>query len=261
MDLTPKILLGNVMHNRLIPNINYFMYKVYYIVFPLSRIKSLPIPNNRFGRISFYDNDHGLKDGSSLEDWVRQILLDVGLKKTIDEIFLICMPRVLGYVFNPVSFWLCFDKKKNLLVVLAEVNNTFKEQHTYICAHRDFLPIKSNDILVGKKVFHVSPLLDIKGKYKFRFHIDDNHFSAIIDYYNEDEQKQLSTSLTGILSLMDSSICNKVFFSHPLLTLKVILSIHWQAFKLMIKGQKYIKKPIQNKIKISSMLDFKNNDS
>lgn len=245
MGIEAQLFFGKVMHGRLFPKRNSFTYGIYYLVFPLSRITSLPLAYNRFAPLSFYDHDHGACDGSNLEDWARGILSDYGLKDADGEITLICMPRVLGYVFNPVSFWFCHDKEGNLRAVLCEVHNTFGERHTYLCAHGDHRPIGPDDALTGKKMFHVSPLLKREGRYKFRFNTGDDKLGVWIDFFNSEGEKQLVTSLTGKLEPMNAANLHKAFWRYPLVTLKAITLIHWQALKLLAKGIKYISRPPQ----------------
>jgi len=191
-------------------------------------------------------------DGSALEPWARGILDQYNIKHTDCDITLMCMPRVFGYVFNPVSFWLCRDKKQNLRAVLCEVHNTFGERHTYICAHEDHRPILHDDILTGEKVFHVSPLLKREGRYTFRFSLRDQKVGIWIDFYDGHGQKQLLTSLIGDMEPMDKSSLRKAFWTYPLVTFKAIMLIHWQAIKLLSKGIKYISRPTQKPERIST---------
>ena len=251
MGVEPRILFGKVMHGRLFPKRNSFTYNIYYLALSLSNLKTLPIAYNRFAHLSFYDRDHGHCDGSSLQEWARGILNNYGIQEADGNIMLICMPRILGYVFNPVSFWLCYDKRQNLRAVLCEVHNTFKERHTYLCIHEDHRIITESDILTGRKVFHVSPFLKREGRYEFRFDVRNSSFSAWINFYNEEDKKQLSTSLIGTLNPMNKRNLRKAFWGYPLVTFKVILLIHWQAFKLVFKKIKYISKPDQNQECIS----------
>ena len=180
------------------------------------------------------------------KEWARGILSDSGIKEADGEIKLICMPRVLGYTFNPVSFWLCHDQEENLRAVLCEVHNTFGERHTYLCAHDNHRPITQDDILKGAKLFHVSPLLKREGHYTYRFDVRDNKFAVWIDFYNAEGKKQLVTSLIGKFEAMNKAALRKAFWRYPLITFKAITLIHWQALKLLTKGIKYISKPIQN---------------
>ena len=248
----PQLFFGKVMHGRLFPKRNSFTYGIYYLALPLSRRKAIPIAYNRPAPLSFYERDHGECDGSDLEDWARGILADYGIKETDGEITLICMPRVLGYVFNPVSFWLCRDADGHLRAVLCEVHNTFGECHTYICAHEDHRPITKEDTLTGKKVFHVSPLLKREGAYEFRFDVRDEKFGVWIDFYDAEGKKQLVTSLIGQFEPMNAQSLKKAFWTHPLVTFKAITLIHWQALKLLAKGIKYIRRPEQKLARISA---------
>ena len=251
-DNEHRLFFGRVMHGRLFPKRNRFSYKIYYLAFPLSQIGNLPIAHNRFALLSFYDRDHGRCDGSSLEDWAREILAGYNIKEADGEIKLVCMPRVLGYVFNPVSFWLCYDKQKSLRAVLCEVHNTFGERHTYLCAHEDHRPLTSRDILRGKKLFHVSPLLKREGYYEFRFDARSEKFGIWIDFFHGGCKRQLVTSLTGSLQPMNAETLRKAFWLYPLVTFKAIALIHWQALRLLVKGVKYCPKPQQKREHISA---------
>ena len=233
------------MHGRLFPKRNNFTYGIYYLALPLSKLKNLPIARNRFAPLSFYDRDHGHCNRTDLESWARTILTDYNINKADGEITLLCMPRVFGYVFNPVSFWLCHDRKGNIRAVLCEVHNTFGERHTYICAHDDQSHIAHNDTLTGKKTFHVSPLLKREGHYDFRFDLRDNKCAIWIDFFDGEDKKQLMTSLTGQLEPMDKANLSRAFWRYPLVTFKAVILIHWQALKLMTKGIKYISRPPQ----------------
>jgi DUF1365 family protein len=252
VEIEPQIFFGKVMHGRLFPKRNNFTYGIYYLSLPVSKIKNTPIAYNRFAALSFYDRDHGLCDGSSLEEWARKILNDYKVEEANGEIKLICMPRVLNYVFNPVSFWLCNDKEGKLRAVLCEVHNTFGERHTYICAHEDHRPISHKDTLKGDKIFHVSPLLKREGHYIFRFDLRDDKFAVWIDFYNDEGKKQLVTSLIGDFEGMTTRNLNKAFWSYPLITLKATTLIHWQALKLLAKGIKYISRPEQKTERVSA---------
>lgn len=249
---------GSVMHGRIFPRKNHFRYGIYYLAIPLSKLDKVPIAYNRPGAMSFYDCDHGygIKDG--LERWARTILEENNIHLE-GEIVLICMPRILGYVFNPVSFWLCHDKDGVLKAVLCEVHNTFGEKHTYLCVHDDGRAITHDDIMTARKVFHVSPFLQRDGHYEFRFDSTDEHFKVWIDYFDADGQKQLITSLTGRYQAMNKPACRRMFWKYPLITLKAIVLIHYQALKLMMKGIRYIPKPDQNLKRVTTTENLKKN--
>lgn len=245
----PVIMYGKVMHARLFPKENKFRYGVYYIGLPLSQLNAMTISYNKLAALSFYNRDHGYCDGSPLEPWARKILEDYGINKANGEIILMCMPRVMGYVFNPVSFWLCHDTKGRLRAVICEVHNTFGQRHSYLCAHPDQRIISEKDVLKGKKLFHVSPFLEREGEYAFRFDTREGCFGAWIDFFDAKGKKKLITSLIGKTQAMDKSALRKAFWSHPLVTLKAIILIHWQALKIVSKGIRYIPKPAQYKEK------------
>jgi uncharacterized protein len=246
MDITPQIYTAKVMHKRLFPKVNQFTYGVYYVALPLP---ALSLPSRL---LSFYNKDHGARDGSDVGAWARNILAEYGLNDIISHITLITMPRVLGYVFNPVSFYMCLDNDKKLRAVIAQVHNTFGEQHSYLCARADHAPISPDEWLEADKLFHVSPFLPRNGHYKFRFAIADEQLGIWIDYYDEESNKQLLTALTGKFTPLNAASMRRVFWSHPLVTLKVITLIHWQALKLTGKGIRYTIKPLQLLERIST---------
>jgi DUF1365 family protein len=251
MGVDAQLFFGRVMHGRLFPKKNNFTYGIYYLALPLSKLAKIPIAHNTFAPLSFYDRDHGDCDGSNLEHWARKTLLEYGLSKANGEITLLCMPRVFGYVFNPVSFWLCHDKQGDLRAVLCEVHNTFGERHTYLCAHEDQRVIEHSDVLSGEKLFHVSPLLKREGRYTFRFDVRDGKYGVSIDFYDADDKKQLVTTLMGDFEPMNKQTLRTAFWRYPLVTVKAIILIHWQAAKLLSKGIKYIARPQQKDQKTS----------
>lgn len=246
-----KLLTGKVMHKRLLPKVHAFQYGIYYVALPLSRLSSMALAYNRFAPLSFYDKDHGARDGSCLETWARDVLKQHQV--LVDgEITLITMPRVLGYAFNPVSFWLCRDKEGQLRAVLCEVHNTFGEQHTYLCAHKDRRVITGSGALYAEKLFHVSPFLKREGDYEFRFDIEGDNFKVAINYHNETGHKQLVTSLVGTFQNLTKASMRFAFWHYPLVTVKAITMIHWHALKLVFKRIQYIAKPQQKSKTVST---------
>lgn len=246
------ILSSKVYHKRYHPKQNSFNYKSYYVILDmldLSNNQSKIFSINKPNIYSFHDKDHGLRDGSNCLNWASSLLEEHNIE--YDNIKLMTMPRVLGYLFNPVSFWLCYRESK-LVAVIAEVNNTFKETHSYIC-HKNGNEITDKCWFEAEKVFHVSPFYTRQGTYKFNFQIPQSPNSkaqVIINYYDND-QLQLGTAITGNLKQLSSSNLIKEFFRSPLLTLKVIYLIHWQALKIVFKRIKYIPKPEQKDIRVS----------
>jgi hypothetical protein len=200
------------------------------------------IADNRFAWISFYDKDHGNGNDHSL-DWVESILQESGVSDVDGEIWLHTFPRILGYVFNPVSFWFCHNSNGALKVVLAEVNNTFGERHTYLLLP----PEGSAEIVYGKaletrKIFHVSPFFDLLGNYVFHFLKKDQQHLSKIEYF-VDQELQLITSISGREYPITSKTKLRAILSFPMMTFGVMLKIHWQALILWKKGVKFYKKP------------------
>jgi DUF1365 family protein len=248
---------GRVMHKRLFPKINQFDYGIYYLSLDLKALDDLPIARNRFAPMAFYDCDHGARDGGDLNIWAREILYQNGMPDFDGTITLVTLPRIFGYAFNPVSYWLCRDIDGALVAYLCEVNNTFGETHTYLCRHDDGRTIASDDVLTGEKVFHVSPFLNRKGRYEFRLISTDNKFGSWINFFDDKGYKQLTTALTGDYKQLSKRRARALFWRYPMVTFKTIIMIHWQAVKLVMKGIKYIPKPKQIKNRITVTKDMR----
>ncbi|MDP2239562.1 MAG: DUF1365 domain-containing protein [Burkholderiales bacterium] len=236
---------GDVMHRRMVPAAHGFRYGVFFLRFRLDRQSALAGPLfsvNRWNLFSFHDKDHGARDGTPLEPWIRALLAQHGLQCADGDIYLQAFPCVLGYVFNPVSFWLCHDRDGRLRAVLSEVSNTFGEHHNYLIAHPDQRPIGAGDWLKARKVFHVSPFFDVKGHYRFRFADSEEHCCFRIDYHGDDG-KLLTTALSGRPAALNSRALARAVFGYPLMTLGVVLRIHYHALRLWLKRVPYFTKP------------------
>lgn len=229
-----------ITHSRRGARKNAFAYRALYLILPLSTLGRDARPLfafNRFSLFSFHTRDHG--DGkTNLETWARQQLAHHGISEADGEIVLITLPRVLGYVFNPVSFWLCHDREHRLRAVIAEVSNTFGERHIYVCSHDDRRPIEKPDWLTERKAFYVSPFLEVEGEYKFRFDVEPGSFAIAINHHDK-EGLRLTTGMSGQREPLTTVRLLGAFLLNPLMPLKVIALIHWQAVRLMLKGVKY----------------------
>jgi DUF1365 family protein len=218
---------------------------VFFLQAPLSALEALRGPLfslDRWNLFSLHRSDHGPRDGGDLEPWIRALLASEGVTAADGEIVLQAFPRVLGYVFNPVSFWLCHDREGGLRAVLAEVNNTFGERHNYLVAHPDGQPIRPGDTLEARKVFHVSPFFPVQGRYRFRF-AGGSRFSAAFIDYDDAEGPVLRTSISGRAAPLETRGLLRAFFGYPAFTLGVVARIHWQALKLWWKGVPFFRKP------------------
>ena len=246
---------GNVVHKRFKPKVHYFKYKVFSLLIDLSEIESLEknlkiFSFNKFNIISFYNKDHGARDGSSIKDWVINNLKKNNIDTNDIKIKLLCYPRIFGYVFNPLSVFYIYDKNLNLISILYEVKNTFGEQHTYIFK----TGIRHNLLQhMCKKKFHVSPFIEMNCIYFFRLLKPGNKISIIIDQ-NDEDGKILYASQDGIKSDLTNVNLIKSYLKHPLMTFKIILAIHFEAFRIWTKGIKFIKK----KIKIKNNITIEN---
>ena len=243
---------GQVIHKRFKPKEHYFKYNVFSLLIDLDELSVIEkkiklFSYNKFNLISFYDEDHGNRDGSSLIFWVKKNLNQISVDTSQIKIKLLCYPRILGYVFNPLSIFFVYDKNSSLLAILYEVKNTFGEQHTYI-----FKTNINNNLVqhMCKKKFHVSPFIEMDCVYFFRLLKPGNKISVIIDQ-NDKEGKILYASQDGVKSEITNANLTKSYLKHPLMTFKIILAIHFEAFKLWSKGIKFIKKKFKIKNNIT----------
>lgn len=237
---------GEVMHRRCAPAVHAFRHGVFFLRLRIDGpVPALPplMSRNRWNLCSFHDADHGPRDGSPLEPWIRGLLESHGLACADGAIWLQTFPRVFGYVFNPVSFWLCHDRRGALRAVLAEVNNTFGERHNYLLAHDDGRPICGDDWLAARKVFHVSPFLPVSGGYLFRFRDAGAHSSFRIDYEDAGGHR-LMTGIGGSGRPLTTRRIAGALLRHPLLTLGVMLRIHYHALRLWLKRVPFFPKPL-----------------
>lgn len=241
----PWLYTGTVMHRRLRPAAHAFRYRVFFLRFPLSRVNELKgtlFSLNRFNLFSFHFADHG--DGGDPARWVRGLLAENGIADADGEIVLQTFPRVLGYVFNPVSFWFCHTAGGALRAVVAEVNNTFGERHCYLLEGGESRPIRNGELLTARKAFHVSPFCAVAGEYRFRFNAtrDAARCIARIDYADA-AGDLLHTSVSGRAESLAAPALLRVFLTHPMMTLGVVARIHWQALRLWLKRVPFYRKP------------------
>ena len=246
---------GSVIHKRFKPKEHFFKYKVFSLFIDLSELEELNknlkfFSFNKFNLISFHEKDHGERDGSSLLNWVKLNLRNNNISTENIKIKLLCYPRILGYVFNPLSIFFIYDKDENLISILYEVKNTFSEQHTYV------FKVESENKLIQNncsKKFHVSPFIEMNCNYFFRILNPGENLSVKIDQYDQ-EGKILFASQDGKRSDLTSENLMNSYLKHPLMTFKIISAIHFEAFKLWIKGIKFVKK----KLKIRNNITVEN---
>tara|TARA_B100002051_G_C16654109_1_gene595541 strand:+ start:231 stop:989 length:759 start_codon:yes stop_codon:yes gene_type:complete len=237
---------GVVTHTRFKPVKHYLKYKTFSLFLDLDEIEKLDKTNpvfsfNKFNVFSFYNKDHGERDGKSLKDWALKNLKKFNIQENINKIKLLCYPRVFGYVFNPLSIFYCYEN--NILkVIFYEVKNTFNEQHTYIFKTKGRDKIEQT----CKKKFYVSPFMDMETNYDFKLlHPNEKLFVSIEQ--TDKEGLVLKAVQTGEKKELNLKQLIINFFKYPLMTVKIISAIHFEAFLLWRKGAIY--RPRDKKIK------------
>ena len=243
---------GQVIHKRFKPKVHSFKYNVFSLLLDLSELEMLEkqvnfFSFNKFNLISFYNKDHGERDGSSLVEWVHKNLKKCNVTIENIKIKILCYPRIFGFVFNPLSVFYVYNSNDDLISILYEVKNTFGEQHTYI-----FRVEKDNNLIQNNcsKKFHVSPFIEMNCHYFFRLLKPGNKISVIIDQYDNGD-KILYASQDGVRTDFNSKYLIKSYLKHPIMTFKIIIAIHYEAFKLWTKGIKFVKKKINVKNNIT----------
>jgi len=251
-SLSSCIYSGFVTHERFKPKRHFFSYKTFSLLIDLNEVENLEknikfFSYNKFNILSFYNIDHGKRDGSSLTKWVRETLKKSKININIRKIKLLCYPRFFGYVFNPLSIFYCYDKNLNVKAVLYEVKNTFNEQHTYV-----FRCSTSSNLILHKcgKKFYVSPFIKMKTFYNFRLLKPGKKINILIKQ-NDDEGLLLIARQIGKRVDLTSKNLFFEFIKHPLMSAKVILAIHFEALRLWFKGIKHVQKKIKIKNNIS----------
>lgn len=246
----PLLGLGQVRHTRRQPTRHAFVYPTYFLLLPMRTLRTAPhaaVRRNRFGLISFHDRDHGDGRADSLA-WLDDVLAREGISDADGEVWLHCYPRVLGLTFKPVSFWYCHRADHTLAAIVVEVNNTFGERHCYLLAGDG---VQFGRELHAQKVFHVSPFCAVSGSYRFRFMRTDigpaPHPPARtvvrIDHDDAQGQPLIETSVSGELAPLTAARARQAFWGMPLMTLGVIVRIHWQALQLWRRRVPFFRKP------------------
>lgn len=259
VELGSQVLIGfgHVVHHRLRPSVHQFKYPNYFVLLPIRTLAkqantatTTTLAINRPGWLSFYHQDHGLGKANALP-WIEEVLKENFINDADGEVWLQTYPRVLGFVFKPVSFWYCFSQDQKLKAVVAEVNNTFGERHCYLLD-----PVHWDQTVEAKKVFHVSPFCDVAGHYEFKFQLKNtpnkqspntdqksaNYLSAMVNHHDENGLL-IHTRIEGKLQTYNQKTMWHALLSYGLMTLAVWLRIHWQAFGLWRKKVGFRSKP------------------
>ena len=235
---------GQTFHGRKGALDNAFTYTVDYVLVDAEAQLRAPFlfSRNRGGLVSLHDRDHGgpPKAGRGAP-WVREVLLEAEAPFEVARIELLAQPRVLGHVFNPVSFWLVYDDTDALRTVIPEVTNTYGDRHSYLCHHDDWGKITREDTLQAGKCLHVSPFQPVEGGYTFRFDIRADKVGVWIDYTSGNGG--LLATLTGPRKPATNMALLRALVRRPFGSRRVLGLIHWQALKLWWKGATFRNRP------------------
>lgn len=246
-DAPAVLYSGNVMHQRMKPFGHRFRYSVFSLMVDLDRLDEADLLSGAFSvnsrnLVSFHEADHTGDPAVSLRTYADRLLDDAGIGERAARILLVCYPRILGYVFNPLSVYYAYDRTGVLIAVIYEVRNTFGERHTYVC------PIEAGELTDSgirqscAKLFHVSPFIGMEMDYHFRMLPPGNEIRwRIIE--TDSEGPLLAATFSGTQLPLTSRTLARLTARIPFLTFKIVAGIHWEALKLWIKGAKYISRP------------------
>lgn len=244
---TSRIYAGTVAHRRLRPKPHRLRYRVFSLLLDLDEIAALDrglrlFSHNRFNLFGFHDRDHALGDGAPPRRHVERHLAAAGIDLDGGRIRLLCYPRVLGYVFNPLSVYFCHHRKGDLRAILYEVTNTFGERHGYL------IPVDGSQGSVIRqrcaKALYVSPFMAMAQTYDFRI-LPPNDDGVTVAIRQEDADGPiLDAAFVGepAQPLTDRTLL-RLFVGQPLMTLKVVAGIHWEALRLWRKGVPLVERP------------------
>jgi hypothetical protein len=237
---------GRVMHRRLRPKSHQLNYRVFWLSLDLAEIGDLDrrlrlFSRNRFNLLSFHDADYG--DGSgTLRAQVEAWMTRAGIDLNGGPVRLLTMPRVLGYVFNPISFYYCHFADGRLAAVVYEVTSTFGIRHAYV------IPVPEEDQSAGvirqgaAKALYVSPFMGMEMDYQFRGHTPGDRLDMTIQGLDADGVLITAAMAAERRPLDDRNIASAAA-AIPLMTIKVIVAIHWEALKLWLKGVRLTRQP------------------
>lgn len=231
--------VGEVMHHRLRPRRHRFVYRVAYLLLDLDRLAELDGALRLFScngpnLVSFYERDHGARDGTALRPWIEARLAEHGFGSADASIRLLCMPRWLGHVFNPISVYYCHERNGRLAAIVYEVKNTFGEQHVYV------LPVdperrEGGAIRQGcAKALYVSPFVEMAARYRFQLGPPGEDRLSVVIREDVETEPLLVASVTGRRRPLTDLQLVLAYLRHP--THKVMAAIHWEALRLWLKG-------------------------
>ena len=239
--MTSALYSGIVVHQRFKPHRHRLRYRLAQILFDLDAMPALRLfSHNRFNLVSFHDRDHLDGSGTDLRNQVEHALIDAGLQPDGGPIRLLCMPRILGHAFNPISVFFCHRRNGSLMALLYEVNNTFGQRHTYLIPVED--PEAKTIHQHCEKAFYVSPFMPMDMTYSFRV-IPPGETTVIVVHGDDEQGRVITAAFAGRRENLSDAALVSMLLTHGLLSLKVLGAIHWEAAKLWFKGLRIQPRP------------------
>ena len=241
MTIRSALYVGEVFHRRTRPREHTLRYRVFTLLVDLQELDALAartwlLSRNRWNLLSIHDRDFGERAGEPLPAYVARVLSEAGEHRAPSRILMSCYPRVLGYEFNPLTLFYCLDDSGDVFGVVHEVHNTFGERHTYVL-QPEFRTSASDALWIhqqGSKALFVSPFAQMNMHYEFRLNVPDERQVVVIRAFDEKGQ-WLTASYTASRLPLEAAQLLRCFVTLPLLTVKVIAAIHWEAARLWLK--------------------------
>jgi DUF1365 family protein len=238
---------GKVMHQRLHPFGHRFSYSVFSLLVDVDRLVDLAgltrlLTVNRAGILSFHERDHVEEDGETLRQFADRLLARAGLEKPAARILILTYPRMFGYVFNPLSTYFAYDDEDRLIAIIYAVRNTFGERHSYVA------PVLAGDISAAgirqtrTKVFHVSPFMDMGLRYHFRI-LPPGRTVRLRIHETAGKEPVMAATFNADAAPLTDGMLALCLIRFPFMTMKVMAGIHWEAFKLWLKGARFRTSP------------------
>lgn len=238
---------GEVMHARLRPMGHRFTYRVLNLLIDLDRLDEADTLSrlfrvNRRGLFSFHERDHGPRDGTSLRAHAHRLAARAGIDLSGGRVRLLCYPRLLGYAFTPLSVYYCEDSEKRMVLLIYEVRNTFADLHSYVCPVTPGQFTEAGIRQDQDKRFYVSPFIGMAMRYLFRMTPPGDRVKVRILEIGP-EGPLLAATFNGRKRDLTTRHLLAAFLALPLVTLKVIGAIHFEAARLWLKGAKLQPRP------------------
>ena len=239
--LTSCLYRGEVVHRRLAPVHHELRYGVYNLFADIDELPDLGkrlklFSYNRFNIFSIDDRKFGPGDGTPIREYVWALVRKAQAGHDVTQVFMFCYPSVLGYVFNPLTVFYGFNSAGFLRLMIYEVNNTFGQRHTYV------IPVGETSQQSCDKKFYVSPFNKVEGHYNFTVAEPGEELKLAIRLTNS-EGPCLNAWFAGTRRALTDTYLLRSFLSLPLLPLKIIGGIHWEAAKLYLKGMRLVDRP------------------